>query len=70
MESGIADLAEVQQEVAAGGLVNLRWQGVFDGTSARDDGEVHAWLDAQTVVSATGVRHGPTGSAANAPCRP
>ena len=30
-------------------LVNLRWQGVFDGTSARDDGEVHAWLDAQTA---------------------
>lgn len=49
LESGIADLAEVQQEVAAGGLVNLRWQGVFDGTSARDDGEVHAWLDAQTA---------------------
>ncbi len=45
LEKGVASLAEVEQAVEAGGLVNLYWIGRVNDATVRHDGDVLTFLD-------------------------
>lgn len=50
LESGIGSLAELQDQVDSGGLVNMYWIGRNDQASIRADSEIVNWLEYEAEV--------------------